>query len=347
MSDILISVVIPVYNVEKYLSQCIDSVLHQTYHNTEILLIDDGSTDKSGLICDQYAIQNSKIRVIHNKNKGVSAARNTGLKAAQGEYVIFMDSDDYIEKSMYEEMLHIINKYRCDLVICDCVKEFSDHSENYTHNIRGGFYDHKQLIEEYYPELLITKDINYPATISNCLCMFKKSILNGEVCYKSEVRYSEDWLFGTQIVIRCNSLYYMKEKYYYHYRMNPGSATHKAVADKWKDYSALYDGFVKEFSYIKGYDFKDQLDKVLLFLVYNSVGNIYNIDLSFKEKYKLIREILNDSRVRKMFQQIEINRILLSKKQKLLSVIYKYKIGIPFVILYFEKKKKDDFNGRR
>lgn len=339
MKERLISVVVPVYNAEKYLYRCIGSILEQTYKNVEIILVDDGSEDTSGAVCDQYAVQSDRVRVIHQDNAGVSSARNAGLKAALGEYVIFMDSDDYIETNMYEEMMRIIDRYHCDVVLCDCEKEFPDHSEKYTHQIRAGFYDRKQLEDEYYPALLITENMEYPATISNCLCMFRKSILNEEVYYEPGVRYSEDWLFGTQILIRSRSFYYMKGRYFYHYRMNEDSATHKPVCDKWKDYSILYEGFEKEFSQTGEYDFKSQLNRVLLFLVYNAISSIHGASLPMREKGTLITEILDDSRVKRMFRQVKILQLGISNKQRIITVLYKYKIGIPLLVLYFNKKR--------
>ena len=120
----LISVIIPVYNSEKFLNRCVDSVLKQSYKELDIILIDDGSSDKSGEMCDQYAQMDKRVRVIHQKNRGVSAARNSGLDVAIGDYCTFVDSDDYIESEMYQSMIDIAEQYNCDVIMCDCVKEF-------------------------------------------------------------------------------------------------------------------------------------------------------------------------------------------------------------------------------
>ena len=100
-----ISIIIPVYQVEKYIKRCLDSILSQTYSNLEIILIDDGSRDMSGKICDEYAIKDSRIKVIHQDNAGVSVARNKGLDICTGDYVTFVDSDDFLEPLMYEKMI--------------------------------------------------------------------------------------------------------------------------------------------------------------------------------------------------------------------------------------------------
>jgi len=115
----LISVIIPVYNVEKYLRQCLNSVISQTYRNLEIILIDDGSTDNSWKICDEYAKKDERIKVFHQKNLDLSAARNSGLKIAKWEYIWYVDSDDYIELDMYEKLYNQLEETDSDLVICN------------------------------------------------------------------------------------------------------------------------------------------------------------------------------------------------------------------------------------
>lgn len=125
----LISIIVPVYNTEKYLDRCIQSVLAQTYTNWELLLIDDGSTDSSGEICDKYAVRDSRIRVFHKTNEGVSATRNYGVNRIHGEYVIHADSDDWIEPEMLHDMHQKIQDADADLVICDY---FEDYTNNLT-----------------------------------------------------------------------------------------------------------------------------------------------------------------------------------------------------------------------
>ena len=111
----LISVIVPVYNVESYVAECIESIQNQTYMNLEIILVDDGSKDMSGDICDQYAAYDERIKVIHQENGGLSAARNTGIEAANGDYISFVDSDDYIGLTLFEDMLQLLKEYDLDI----------------------------------------------------------------------------------------------------------------------------------------------------------------------------------------------------------------------------------------
>lgn len=113
-----ISVIIPVYKVEKYLSKCVDSVLSQTYKNLEVFLVDDGSPDNCGKICDEYAKKDERVKVIHKQNGGVSSARNAGLEVCTGDYITFVDSDDWIEPTYVEELYNAIKKYDCDVSVC-------------------------------------------------------------------------------------------------------------------------------------------------------------------------------------------------------------------------------------
>lgn len=117
--DKLISVIVPIYNVENYLKECIDSIIYQSYKNLEIILVDDGSTDNSGIICDDYAKIDSRIKVIHKKNGGISDTRNVGIDNSKGEYILFIDSDDYIDKDMCKILINKALKTDSDIVICN------------------------------------------------------------------------------------------------------------------------------------------------------------------------------------------------------------------------------------
>ncbi len=123
MQTDLISVIVPVYKVEEYLCECLDSIINQTYKNLEIILVDDGSPDNCGKICDDYALKDSRIKVIHQQNGGLSAARNAGLDIATGDYIGFVDSDDYIDLNMYEELCNSIKTNDADIAVCG-IKQF-------------------------------------------------------------------------------------------------------------------------------------------------------------------------------------------------------------------------------
>ncbi|MEA5007115.1 glycosyltransferase [Clostridium tyrobutyricum] len=126
-----ISVIIPIFNVARYLCKCINSIINQTYSNLEIILVDDGSTDNCGFICDNYSLKDNRIKVIHKENGGLSDARNTGLDKATGDYVSFIDSDDYINKEFYLTLVNMIIKYNADIAQCEFLKVYENYSNKY------------------------------------------------------------------------------------------------------------------------------------------------------------------------------------------------------------------------
>lgn len=331
-----ISVIVPVYKAEKYLLQCVESILGQSFEDLEILLIDDGSPDNSGKLCDEFARKDSRVRVIHKENGGVSTARNTGLDAAAGEYITFVDSDDYIDACMYEKMLAEA-EYGAELVMCDCLKEFADRSMRYTHPIRAGYYDREQLEQEYFPHLLMMENVEYPATISNCLLLFRRELAEG-IRYLTGVRYSEDLLFGAQLMYNARSFCYLKGQAYYHYRMNDQSATHRFVPDKWNDYQRLHRGIQEAFQGCDIFDFTHQIDLCLLFFLYNSVGDILRTkQLPRNEKIGKIHGILKSGPVREMFGRLEISSLPISQKQQLITWLYKKRLAIGLLCMYYER----------
>ncbi|MBQ9082383.1 MAG: glycosyltransferase [Clostridia bacterium] len=333
-----LSIIVPVYKTEKYLERCVTSLRNQTLRDIEIILVDDGSPDDCPQLCDAFAATDERIRVIHKPNGGVSTARNTGLDAAQGTYITFVDSDDFIELDMYEKMLAVAEEYDCDVVMCDCVKDFVDHSEVYSHSIRSGFYDEAQLREEYYPHLLMMENVEYPATISNVTILWRSTLNTPKQRYPVGVRYSEDLLFGAMLLRRAKSFYYMKGEALYHYIMNPTSASHTFVADKWQDYKVLYGKLCEAFGNNDAYDFSVQLDKCLLFFLYNTIGEIYGAAWDEKEKRQRIRAILSSPEVREMFRRVKVGRLPVPVKQRMITLLYKYRVGTGLLIKYYEKK---------
>lgn len=147
-----VSIIVPVYNAEKYLQECVESVLCQTLSDIELILVDDGSTDSSPTLCDQYAAQDRRVKVIHKPNGRAASARNAGLRAASGEYVAFVDADDWISPDMYEKMLQT----NADVTLCDYVRFQGEKLFPFTQpNVAAGFYNKAQIREKIYPHLVM------------------------------------------------------------------------------------------------------------------------------------------------------------------------------------------------
>lgn len=225
--DTLISVVIPVYNVEKYLSQCIESVISQTYKCFEIILIDDGSKDDSGKICDEYAQKDNRIKVIHKKNEGVSAARNDGIDISSGELMYFLDADDWIEPTLFEEAVEKYNEKNVDAVFFDYVAEYSNKK----------VIEKSLMISDEYvvntDNIEIIKSITRNGYIWNLL--FKSSIIKAnKIRLKNGLVLLEDMLFKFTCLSFIKTYSYIG-KVFYHYRQLNSSAIHSSR----KDYSII------------------------------------------------------------------------------------------------------------
>lgn len=231
--DKLISVIVPVYKVEKYLSRCIDSIIAQTYKNLEIFLIDDGSPDKSGRICDEYAKKDHRIRVLHKPNGGVSSARNLGLKEAKGEYIGFVDSDDYIAPQMYEVLINNIEKYDADISICG----FSQEDQN------GVFH-------RYWQES-ITETFDTVQQIDNLLSnryyrcsiwdrIFKRKTLEN-VFFHDDIKIYEDMLFDYEAIKKSHKAVFTSTPYYYYCENDSSSAARSPFSDTKMDILRVFD----------------------------------------------------------------------------------------------------------
>ena len=205
-----ISIIIPVYNVEKYIVRCIDSVLSQTYKGLEIILVDDGSTDNSGIICDNYAKKDGRIKVIHKSNGGLSSARNVGMKYATGELVAFVDSDDYIEPTMYQTMAECLVKTQADMAICNIC--FVDESGN---ELPG--FEHINMLSDN-PYFCVEKEDIMKQLIERDLLtvvQWNKLFYRDKIkdCQYPEGRYHEDVYVIHKQLYNCNRIIYVNSKF--------------------------------------------------------------------------------------------------------------------------------------
>lgn len=212
-----ISVIIPIYNSEIYLHQCIDSVLNQTYTDLEIILVDDGSNDGSSEICEDYAKQDSRVKVIHKENSGVSDSRNQGMAQATGDWITFIDSDDFLDSNTYRYALSKSNSNT--EIICFGLYAYSSN--------RRDVVDFKDQGDVYH------KYLHYP-TYMNSVCnkLFRRQILKQQQStFVSGHKFSEDLIFGFPLTTQTSKITYLTEHLYY-YRVNDNSATHGRISEK-------------------------------------------------------------------------------------------------------------------
>ena len=216
----LISVIVPVYKVENYLDCCVQSIVNQTYSNLEILLIDDGSPDASGAMCDAWAEKDSRIRVIHQENAGGGAARNAGLDAARGERIAFVDSDDYIAPDCYQ-YLHTLLEEGADIAECDFVETERNDAVFGTDAGEISFYTPLEAMRCH------IRDTAFRQLIWNKL--YRRDLLvDHQIQFTSEVRWAEDLVFNMQYLEYANVLVSIPEAGYY-YVQNPQSICHTQI----------------------------------------------------------------------------------------------------------------------
>lgn len=208
----LLSIIIPVYNVEKYLDKCIQSVINQTYLKTEIILVDDGSTDSSGYLCDLWAKKDRRISVIHKPNGGLSSARNAGLNIAKGEYIGFVDSDDFIELDMYKTMMDAIFTTKKDIACCGRIIDLWGERNKKEYTIENlTVFNSEEAIKE---TLLLTK-----IDVSSCDKIFKKTLFNTIVYPEGKI--SEDASIIFNLINKSNGIVHVGKPYYHYvYRKN-------------------------------------------------------------------------------------------------------------------------------
>lgn len=207
----LVSVIIPVYNVEEYLSQCIDSVLAQTYPYFEIILVDDGSTDKSGNICDEYVVKDNRIAVIHQENKGLSEARNAGAEKSSGKYIYFLDSDDLILPETFEQLIEKMDSSDADFIFFDA-KSFED--GNPEKEIRQNYIRYKEYTTDSGYNLLKELQENGEYHSAVPLLFIRKSFYdNLNLSFAKGILY-EDMVFTYEIFCRGNKVSYVNKPFY-------------------------------------------------------------------------------------------------------------------------------------
>ncbi|MDY6367562.1 MAG: glycosyltransferase family 2 protein [Clostridia bacterium] len=204
-----ISVIVPVYNTEKYLNRCIDSILAQTFTDFELLLIDDGSTDSSGKICDEYALKDKRVKVFHKENGGVSRARNLGIDNAQGEYLSFIDSDDYIRPEMYEKLAKIIDIYGVDLV-CSNLEQNGKVLANKTPQNR--VIDKQEIHDKILPYFTENDTLGAGGYTT---MLIKRSVLEkGSVRFYEDFAFQEDTMFMINVYGNISLMYYLPQTFY-------------------------------------------------------------------------------------------------------------------------------------
>lgn len=283
--DLLISIIVPVYNAEKYLERCVESILKQTYTTFEIILINDGSTDSSKAICENYSKQDDRIRIITKNNTGVADTRNIGLSVARGEYIAFVDSDDYIDENMLQRMIEKAVANDSDIVMC-----------GYNIVSNGVIASAKMDYDESYANYQQIKDSllylyytdKHVGLYSLCNKLIKKDVYLNEVVFDISLKRGEDAWFLFQCLKRCNRVDYISETYYY-YCQNDVSIMHTLYEDQYEKWVSMRKRLLDE-----NKDLKFDIDYALFYREFLYKVSTYCRDLAKIKKYDVIMDIIND-----------------------------------------------------
>ncbi len=325
----LVSIVVPIYNVEQYLEKCVESICRQTYENLEIILVNDGSPDQCGQMCEEYAKKDNRIKVIHKKNGGLSDARNSGVKLATGKYLLFVDSDDYIAKDLVEKTVTVAEKNNCDMVLYDYYYVEPDNVE-----IRSTIVPANKVISLEKEHTLLL------AATSACAKLFNREFYVKANCPFPQGIYFEDLATTSIFFMRAKRVYYLKEPlYYYINRENSimtGKNFEKSSHDKLVALEHILSAYKKEGKYE---EYRQELEYLVFANEYFEPSKVLALageDGEYLEKYRkymyeTFPDIHNNKYVKNMGKKDKIHLWILDHKQywmmRLLSKARKMILG--------------------
>lgn len=276
------SVIVPIYNIEALLPQCVDSLISQSYSDVEIILVDDGSPDNCGQICDRYGLLDKRIKVIHKQNGGLVSARQAGCEAAIGDYILNVDGDDWVTTDYLNQLDAIVQQYEPDCVCFGSVYVRDGMQEKHQHTLDFGLYGREDIEKSIFPLLIERADNRYfnPAVWAKAI---KREIyIDCQMSVDKKIKIGEDHACTKPAIYRCQTLYIMPECLYY-YRLNPLSMTKERKPFSWEGPELIGRHFEQQIP-MDLYGFQDQ--------VYRSVvHNLFNVAVSQfyrKESYQTI-----------------------------------------------------------
>lgn len=328
----MFSIVVPVYKAEKYLEICVQSILKQDFLNYEIILVDDGSPDSCPQICEKLKSDNSQIRVLHKSNGGVSAARKDGAELARGKYLLFVDSDDWLEKNCLKTIFKAINETHADIVchgvICDNGRELIPCELPY----KDGFYTREDIERVIFPELIQSNRAEY-FTPSLWAKAIRKELFMENVLSNKLVPIGEDGACVIPCVYHCRSMFVLKECLY-NYRYNNASATKSKKVYNW-EYPQLIAEHLMSKVDIHYSDFQEQLDRKIVHDVFTVIVSQFNRNDPYSVIVKDIRYNLN-----KEIYHNAISQCRFEKSFKAILMQFVLKNNIYFPIFLYSKFKK-------
>ncbi len=336
MNEILISVILPTYNVKNYIKQCIDSLIQQTYENLEILIVDDGSTDGTGLLCDELAAADSRIRVIHKENGGASTARNRGIQEARGQYVMFLDPDDWLDINTLEELTGYIREQAPDVIRFGYVREFPDRSTVKENTFLPETLCQGQACKTVCRQTvgLIGRELAHPENMnylaSACFCLYKKEIIDSSKLEFYDIRKIaafSDGLFNICFLQKADRFLYV-DKPYYHYRKFASGAATASHREQFMERQLLLFDMIESIAEEENRDdFREALSNRIAFSTMEVCLNALKGKQRFSQRYGEIKRVLKNPLYRKAVGQLKLG--LLPMKWRAYYLLVKTHLTLP------------------
>lgn len=339
MTSPLVSIIVPVYNVERYLDRCLNSLVKQTYSNLEIILVDDGSTDGSSEVCDYWEKKDSRIIVVHKKNAGLGMARNTGLEKAKGRFVSFLDSDDFIDVDMYQLLIENLLKSGADTSYC-ALKCFMNDTKEVKNTLKpiSGIYTGKEVLKNIIGALPENKR-DFMKEMSVCASLFSLEIIKeNDIKFVSERELiCEDLIFDFMYLL-CSKKVVLSNEAKYYYCFNKESLTHVYNPNRFAQDIVLYQKVKRMIEEnLEDHEMLLRFQKLFLGLVRTSIVQEVNYnENSFRNKIKIIRKYLDNDVLREVLDNYPLNRN--SFKQKVFNYCLRAKSASMVYLLAAIKK---------
>lgn len=310
-----VSVIVPVYNVGQYIERCVNSLVEQTLKEIEIIFVNDGSTDNSVHILNKYLEKDIRIQIVNQKNSGVSMARNKGIQEAKGQYIAFVDADDWIEKEMLELLYHTMIKENSDVVMCGYVREFQDRSKEKIFSLAEKVCYEGQTLNELHRRLVgpIGEEMGNPEALDSFGTVWAKlynreMIINNYIQFVDlkEIGSNEDTLFNIHLIHHCSKVVFINQPLYHYWKGNVSSITTKYNPNLQNQFTSLFQlmrKFIKENQLSN--DYHKALDNRICMAALGLGLNECNQNLSFKS-LKKVREFLHSTQLKQAYERFEL-----------------------------------------
>lgn len=338
-----VSVIVPIYNAEAFLRQCLDSIVAQTLHDIEIILVNDGSPDRSGEICGEYEARDTRIRYVEKANGGLASARNAGLAIARGEYIGFVDSDDWIEPNMYERMYEIASRHDCDIVFTNVYRDTDKKERPY---MRGGLYERTDIEALIFPRLLAVCDERTRVGVlrwSNPLRIYRHALIKEhDIRFDDRFRRCQDLPFTFQCTIHSKRYFYLDQDYLYHNRLNVQSLSKGYTPRMWSLIKPLAVSLAEMARHYPQYDFKQQMDfRTFLFALECTENEVKTANPNpLRARLKIISEIINDPLVRDTLTKLGGCRMIPRTTVYLYAFIWRLPLLVYLTALYRYRRQR-------